>query len=392
MKVDINLPNSDEYSTEQLEAMSNSACDHLEEIYNSNAYPKLVVERSWSNHNPVISGELARPDTIRWYLIREISRLLSMGAKISVERSREPTDLNNPSLLKILDEKSWDITKKKLFLFSPERMDLSIQRISHYTGTPAADFQRYVLLTNYDMHMQSFLEKFPNCVQPNRKVQMPAYHHKVGDNEGVSIINIGVGPSNAKTITDHLSVLRPDAMIMVGHCGGIRNHQKIGDFVLASGYMRDDHVLDEALPLSVPIVPSELINKSLEKALDKFELTYRYGNVFTTADRNWELAIEKTLPKLNLSRSMAIDMESATVATNGFRYRIQNATLLCVSDRPLHGEPKLPQAAQDFYRQTQRKHIDIVLTAIDDIRRHYPDGLPNGSLRSFDEPLMGGAG
>lgn len=392
MKFDINLPVDSKYTAEQLDSMANTACDHLEDIYDNNAYPKLVVERSWSAHNPVISGELARPATIRWYLKREICRLLSMGAKISVESSREPTDLNNPSLLKILDEKTWDITKKKLFLFSPERMDLSIQRISHYTGTPAEDFQRYVLLTNYDMHMQSFLEKFPDCVQPQRKVQMPAYHHKVGDNEGVTIINIGVGPSNAKTLTDHLAVLRPDAMIMVGHCGGIRNHQKIGDFVLASGYMRDDHVLDEALPLSVPIIPSELINKSLEKALDKFALTYRYGNVFTTADRNWELAIEKTLPKLNLSRSMAIDMESATVATNGFRYRIQNATLLCVSDRPLHGEPKLPQAAQDFYRQTQKKHIDIVLTAIDDLRQNYPNGLPNGSLRSIDEPLMGGAG
>ena len=372
--------------------MSDKACDYLEEIYSSNSYPKLTVERSWSRHNSVISGELARPETIRWYLKREISRLLAMGANISVEASRKATDLNDPSLLHILDEKQWDSTKKKLFLFSPERMDLSIQRIQHYTGTQARDFQRYVLLTNYDMHMQSFVEKFPDCVQPERKVQMPAYHHKVGDNEGVTIINIGVGPSNAKTLTDHLAVLRPDAMVMVGHCGGIRNHQAIGDFVLASGYMRDDHVLDEALPLSVPITPSEIINKSLEAALEKYNLNYRYGTVFTTADRNWELAIDKTLPKLNLSRSMAIDMESATVATNGFRYRIQNATLLCVSDRPLHGEPKLPQAAQDFYRQTQRKHIEIVLTAIDELRLHYPQGLPNGSLRSSNEPLMGGPG
>jgi AMP nucleosidase len=377
-------------SVNDINKTAEQICNQLETIYQQGSYPILTVTRSWSKHNPVISGEIARPATIRWYLKRELCRLLKLGADVQVQSSRAATDLNDPTLLDILDEKLWDITKKKLFLFSPERMDISIQRIQHYTGTDAVNFQRYVLLTNYDMHMESFLERFPDCVRPDRKVQMPAYHHVLDNNEGVSIINIGVGPSNAKTLTDHLAVLRPDAMIMVGHCGGIRNHQKIGDFVLASGYMRDDHVLDDALPLNVPITPSEILNKCLEKALDESKIPYRYGTVFTTADRNWEFSIEKTLPKLKLSRSLAIDMESATVATNGFRYRIQNATLLCVSDRPLHGEPKLPKAAQDFYRQTQRKHIDIVLAAIDEIRNEWPDGLPTGSLRSADEPLMGG--
>src|SRR5690625_7836016 len=78
---------------------------------------------------------------------------------------------------------------------------------------------------------------------------MPAYHHKLPDNKGFTLVNIGVGPANAKTISDHVAVLRPDAMIMVGHCGGLRNHQNIGDFVLATGFMRHDGVLDDLLPL-----------------------------------------------------------------------------------------------------------------------------------------------
>src|SRR5690606_28948152 len=162
-----------------------------------------------------------------------------------------------PHLLDLLDEDSWDFTQKKLFLFRAERIDLSIDRLAHYTGTHPADFQRYVLFTNYEMHVDVFQQVFPDCVKPGRAgVQMPAYHHKQPNNLGVTLINIGVGPSNAKTITDHLAVLRPDLMVMVGHCGGLRNHQEIGDFVLATGYYRADGVLDDLLPAAVPVIPN----------------------------------------------------------------------------------------------------------------------------------------
>jgi AMP nucleosidase len=241
------------------------------------------------------------------------------------------------------------------------------------------------------MHMDAFEALYPGCVKPDRAtVQMPAYHHEREGNCGFTIVNIGVGPSNAKNCTDHLAVLRPDAMVMVGHCGGIRNHQEIGDFVLASGYMRGDRVLDDALPIGVPVVPSDLLNRYLAAALEAAALPYRLGTVYTTADRNWELALSGTLNALRLSRSLAIDMESATVAANGFRYRIPHATLLCVSDKPLHGQPKLPAEAKRFYRDTQKKHIAIAVRALELARTDWPDGLPTSSIRGLDEPLMGG--
>ena len=187
-----------------------------------------------------------------------------------------------------------------------------------------------------------------------------------------------------------LAVLRPDAMVMVGHCGGIRNHQEIGDFVLASGYMRADHVLDDNLPIGVPVAPSDLLNRYLAASLEEAELTYRLGTVYTTADRNWELTLSGTLKDLRSSRSVAIDMESATVAANGFRYRIPNATLLCVSDKPLHGQPKLPAEAKQFYRETQKKHIAIAVRALELAQGDWPDGLPTRGIRGLDEPLMSG--
>src|SRR5690606_8122011 len=82
---------------------------------------------------------------------------------------------------------------------------------------------------------------------PWRRHQMPAYHLMAEGGRGVTLVNIGVGPSNAKTITDHLAVLRPQAWVMIGHCGGLRGSQTIGDYVLAHAYLRDDHVLDDVL-------------------------------------------------------------------------------------------------------------------------------------------------
>lgn len=179
-------------------------------------------------------------------------------------------------------------------------------------------------------------------------------------------------------------------MLMVGHCAGVRNHQEVGDFVLASGYMRDDHVLDEALPRSVPLTPSFLLNRYLARILDERQLPYRFGVVYTTADRNWELTLEKKLADLRASRSIGVDMESATVAANGFRYRIPSATLLCISDKPLHGKPKLPDGAQRFYEQSKLQHLEIAREALLAAKTDYPDGLPNSDLRAMDEPLLGG--
>jgi AMP nucleosidase len=374
-----------------LDAEIQKACDIMEAIYETGYYPKMTVNRKWSSYNPLIEGEFARPKAYRWYLMRELKKLIESKAQVSIDPSRKIKTLWDPSLLDALDEEGWDFTQKKLFLFAPERIDLSLNRLEHYTGTKAEDFQRYVIFTNYNMHVEVFLNRFPDAIKPSKPgFQMPAYHYHQPNNAGITLVNIGVGPSNAKTCSDHIAVLRPDAMIMVGHCGGLRNHQEIGDFVLASGYMRADHVLDELIPTSVPITPNYLLNQLLQSILSELSLTHRIGTVYTTDNRNWEFAKKQSIQQIHISRSMAVDMESATIATNGFRYRIPHATLLCVSDKPLHGKPKLSEMAQKFYNNSKEKHLDVVLETINRLKRNYPHGLPNASIRGLDEPLMGG--
>jgi AMP nucleosidase len=365
-------------------------CDAMEAADDAGRYPRLTVQRPWSADNPVLEGEFASPRAIRWYLERELGKLAADGARILVSPGREALDLHDPALRPAVDETRWDLRRKKLFLFGPERMALSIDRLKHYTGTAAEMFQRYVLLTNYSWHVAEFRAALPDCVGPDSDGrQMPAWHHLRPGRSGLTMVNIGVGTSNAKTITDHLAVLRPDLMLMIGHCAGLRNHQDIGDLVLATAYMRDDHVLDELLPLSVPVVSNHTLNTLLLGELTARGLRSRMGIVFTTADRNWELHLAMVEDRLRVSRALAVDMESATVAANGFRYRVPTATLLAVSDKPLHARPKLSADAQSFYAGSRRQHVEIAIAVAEKVRQLYPGGLPAADLRSPDEPLLG---
>jgi AMP nucleosidase len=227
---------------------------------------------------------------------------------------------------------------------------------------------------------------------------MPAYHLVRGDGSGITMVNIGVGPANAKTITDHIAVLRPHAWIMLGHCAGLRNTQRLGDYVLAHGYVREDHVLDEDLPLWVPIPALAEVQVALEEAvaevtqLKGYELKriMRTGTVASTDNRNWELlpsrnALSTPERRFSQSRAIALDMESATIAANGFRFRVPYGTLLCVSDKPLHGEIKLPGMADQFYRERIDQHLRIGVCAIERLRKGGVDQLHSRKLRSFAE-------
>jgi AMP nucleosidase len=224
---------------------------------------------------------------------------------------------------------------------------------------------------------------------------MPAYHLMAEGGTGITLVNIGVGPSNAKTICDHVAVLRPHVWLMIGHCGGLRPSQTIGDYVLAHAYLRDDHVLDDVLPPEVPLPAIAEVQRALFEATtsitgedeDSVKQRLRTGTVVTTDDRNWELRYAASALRFNQSRAVAIDMESATVAAQGYRFRVPYGTLLCVSDKPLHGELKLPGQANAFYEKAISQHLRIGIEALNLLQREGED-LHSRKLRSFDEPPL----
>ena len=304
--------------------------------------------------------------------------------------------------------------------FTAQRIDYSLARLSHYTATDPHHFQNHVLFTNYQFYVSEF-EAYARAqlddassgytsfvstgnaeitagdqVLPDspKMPQMPTYHLKRADGSGITLVNIGVGPSNAKTATDHIAVLRPHAWLMVGHCAGLRNSQALGDFVLAHGYLREDHVLDNDLPPWVPIPALAEIQIALEEAvaqvteLKGYELKriMRTGTVATHDDRNWELRDQHgPVQRLSQSRAIALDMESATIAANGYRFRVPYGTLLCVSDKPLHGELKLPGMASNFYKEQVARHLMIGIRAMEQLREMPLERIHSRKLRAFDE-------
>jgi len=310
-----------------------------------------------------------------------------------------------------------------LALFRAARVDYSLRRLYHYTGTDPEHFQNFVIFTNYQFYVDAFVQL---CQQrlasgqigpdafvapgnvitsnallgggttgtpPARTPQMPAFHLVEPGYKGITLINIGIGPSNARNITDHVAVLRPHAWLMVGHCAGLRNTQRLGDYVLAHGYVREDHVLDRELPLWVPIPALAEMQVALEEAvgevtgLSGFELKrlMRTGTVASVDNRNWEISGPEMIRRLSQSRAVALDMESAAISANGYRFRVPYGTLLCVSDKPLHGEIKLAGMASEFYRQRVGQHLEIGLKALERLKHQESERLHSRKLRSFAE-------
>ena len=316
---------------------------------------------------------------------------------------------------------------RPLALFDGPRTDFSLARLQHYTGTAARAFpalravhqlrplRRRVRRASRSMscgarqRVHRLVGARRRCIDRGdlddaeaqiaagnwRRHQMPAYHLMADGGDGITLVNIGVGPSNAKTICDHIAVLRPEAWLMIGHCGGLRPSQTIGDYVLAHAYLRDDHVLDDVLPAEIPLPAIAEVQKALFDAAvmvtgedeDSVKSRLRTGTVVTTDDRNWELRYTLSALRFNQSRAVGIDMESATVAAQGYRFRVPYGTLLCVSDKPLHGELKLPGQANAFYERAISQHLRIGIETLQLLKRE-GDALHSRKLRSFDEPPL----
>ncbi|MDX2101138.1 MAG: AMP nucleosidase [Alphaproteobacteria bacterium] len=385
-------------------------------------YYKTQIQLLLNHHRvPVLVGRSNRPVPLPFVIedaVADITedRVRSLQARFALPDLAVTTDdIANGTWLPT------DGEPKPLALFTAERVDYSLHRLAHYTATVPSQFQRFVLLTNYQSYVDAFrtwareqLETggYDSFVEPGPMIthaggrqegtalahlpQMPAYHLTRPDRLGITLVNIGVGPSNAKTITDHLAVLRPHCWLMLGHCAGLRRSQFLGDYVLAHGYVRDDHVLDRDIPLFVPVPPIAEVQVALQEAVARItglagadlKTRMRTGTVFTTDNRNWELRYRDLFERLNQSRAIAVDMESATLAANGFRFRVPYGTLLCVSDKPLHGEIKLRGMANALYRERINQHLLIGLETVRILRDQGVQQLHSRKLRSFDEPAF----
>ena len=365
----------------------------------------------------------------------DLRKNIEIAGSVSDERANDIEDLFDfPSAEDHISEKLPGSNDIPLSMYNGPLTDRSYGRIVHYTGTHPNFFQRYILFTNYQDYMDEFRAHAQEMVSPDtengrdpymafvepgnnvtaapdfrdhfdhvkgqdlgRPAQMPAYHLVREDGSGVSIVNIGVGPSNAKTMTDELAFLRSDAWVMVGHCAGLDNHMDIGDYIIPKGYVLRDGIMDRILDTNVDVPDISEINgaliKSVKKVLgvngDEFKRVCRQGLITTIADRNWEIPstraeLEKLEARFRGNNSDGLEMETGTIAYNGFRHKVPYGGILCVSDKPMHGVPKMPGVANTFYRQRVRQQFKIAMEAIELLREAGKDPNSRQIRSGFD--------
>jgi len=236
--------------------------------------------------------------------------------------------------------------------------------LPRYTGTALQDFGRHVLLTNFGNYLEIFA-RLTGTEIVGRDRPMPN-----ATADGITMIMFGMGSANAATVMDLLSAVRPQSVLLLGKCGGLKRKNRLGDLVLPIAAIRGDGASNDYLLPEVPALPAFSLQRAVSTVIRDLELDYWTGTVFTTNRRVWEhdSAFKEYLRK---TRSMAIDMETATIFAAGFANSIPAGALLLVSDQPMVPEGVKTESSDrqvtDVYVE---RHIHIGIEALRLIRRH----------------------
>jgi len=232
--------------------------------------------------------------------------------------------------------------------------------LPRYTGRALKDFPQHFLLTNFNQYVDLYaewnkVEVIKNCPMPNALTN------------DLMIINFGMGSANAATIMDLLSAIKPKACLFLGKCGGLKAKNKLGDLLLPIAAIRSEGTSNDYLPPEVPALPAFMLQRAVSTAIRDYGKDYWTGTVYTTNKRVWEYD-ERFKKYLVKTRSMAVDMESATIFTVGFANEIPSGALLLISDQPMISSGVKTEESDKFVSQTFVKdHLQIGINSINEI-------------------------
>jgi len=235
-----------------------------------------------------------------------------------------------------------------------DRMTIARDWLPRYTGMPIDGFGDYILLTNFDHYINQFAARF-DCEITGQGKPMQA----ATNSDGLSIINFGIGSANAATIMDLLSARRPEGVLFLGKCGGLKDSTEIGHFILPIAAVRGEGTGDDYFPPEVPALPSFKLHKFVSERLVERDIEYRTGVIYTTNRRLWEHD-DAFRRKLEQMTCIGIDMETATLFLVGHYNEISRGALLLVSDVPTTPEGVKTEASDEYVTSTWvDMHLDI---------------------------------
>ncbi|HDS08370.1 MAG TPA: AMP nucleosidase [Bacteroides sp.] len=236
--------------------------------------------------------------------------------------------------------------------------------LPRYTGMKLEDFGQHILLTNFQSYMELFVSIRGTRIA-DRNVAMP-----VATADGITIIDFGMGSANAATVMDLLGAIMPKAVLFLGKCGGLKKKNALGDLILPIAAIRGDGTSDDYLPPEVPALPAFNLQRAVSTTIRNFGKDYWTGTVFSTNRRVWEHD-EHFKEYLRVTRSMAIDMETATLFTVGFANGIPTGALLLVSDQPMISEGvKTRESDRMVTEKFTGMHLEIGIESLNEIINH----------------------
>jgi AMP nucleosidase len=235
--------------------------------------------------------------------------------------------------------------------------------LPRYTGMPSAHIAPFVLLTNFSGYLDAF-SALTGASIVGLDRPMPT-----ATADGLTMINFGMGSPNAATVMDLLAAIHPKAVLLLGKCGGLKKKNQVGDLVLPIAAIRGEGTSNDYLLPEVPALPAFSLQRAVSTVIRDLGHDYWTGTVYTTNRRVWEHddAFKGYLRK---TRSMAIDMETATIFAAGFANRIPSGSLLLVSDQPMIPEGvKTDVSDRVVTERFVDRHITVGIEALRLIRR-----------------------
>ena len=242
------------------------------------------------------------------------------------------------------------------------KLEIAINWLPRYTGMPLEKFGDYILITNFKDYVEKFAERFSVEIYGEGRAMQAATN-----DDGLTIINYGIGSPNAATIMDLLVAVQPKGVLFLGKCGGLKDSSEIGNFILPIGAIRGDGTSNDYFPPEVPALPSFKLHKFVSDIIIEKESSYRTGVIFTTNRRVWEH--DKQFKKrLKLTTAIGVDMETATVFTVGHYNEIARGALLLVSDVPVTPDGvKTEESDKKVTKKWVDLHLEIGIKAMTEI-------------------------
>ncbi len=179
---------------------------------------------------------------------------------------------------------------------------------------------------------------------------------------GITVAGPYLGAPCAAMVLESLIAKGVSRVVVVGWCGGMADHLKVGDIVIPDGAISDEGTSRNYMVMPKnndfpTLFPHSTLSTSLKSSFDDNGVTYHAGTIWTT-----DAIYRETPKKVEFFRNrgaIAVEMECSALFSVAAYRNIDLAATLIVSDTLAKGEWE-PGFRRKQFKNARRKVLDIV--------------------------------